>query len=187
MVQAMSNRLRFILDFSPLVGFFLGYRFGGLLTGTGILIVATLISLSIIYLKEKRVAMMPLVSGVIVTIMGGLTLYLQDETFIKIKPTLVNLLFSSILLGGMCFGRPMFKYVLGHAMQLEEEGWRRLSLRWGLFFLALAGLNECIWRNFPTDFWVNFKVFGMFTLTMLFTILQLPLIKRYWIEEKGAE
>lgn len=179
----MHSKLRLFFDFSPLAGFFLGYRFAGLLAGTALLIGLTLVSLLVTYAMEKRIAVMPLVSGVMVTILGGLTLYLHDETFIKIKPTIVNLLFASVLLGGLYYGRPMFKYVLGHAMTLTAEGWRTLSLRWGLFFIFLAILNECIWRNFSTEFWVDFKVFGMFTLTMLFTFAQLPLIKRCWVEE----
>jgi len=182
--QTMDSRLRFFLDFSPLLGFFLAYRFSGLLAATAVLIVCTLISLGVTYVQEKRVAMMPLISGVSVTLLGGLTLFLQDEYFIKIKPTLVNLVFASILLGGLYFRKSLFKYVLGHAFQLTDEGWRQLSFRWGVFFVFLAGLNECIWRNFPTDFWVNFKVFGMLTLTLAFTFAQLPLIKRCWVEEK---
>ena len=185
--ENMSSNLKLFLDFSPLAGFFIAYRTGGLLAGTAVLIALTLLSLAVTYAKEKRLAMMPLISGVIVTVMGGLTLYLRDETFIKIKPTIVNLLFASLLLGGLWFKKPLFKYVLGHAMRLQEEGWRQLSLRWGIFFVFLAVLNECIWRNFSTDFWVNFKVFGMFTLTMLFTVLQLPLIKRHWIEGTGRK
>ncbi len=149
------------------------------------MIACTLLSLAITYAMEKRVAVMPLVSGIAVTLLGGLTLFLHDETFIKIKPTLVNLLFAAILLGGLYFGKPMLKYLLSDALQLTDEGWRKLSLRWGLFFIFLAVLNECIWRNFPTDFWVNFKVFGMFTLTMLFTLSQIPLIKKYWVENGG--
>ena len=178
----MNHKLKLFLDFSPLAGFFLAYRFAGLLAATGVLMVCTLVSLAVTYAKERRVALMPLVSGVMVTILGGLTLYLHNDTFIKIKPTIVNLLFASVLLGGLYFRKSMFKYVLGHAMQLEEKGWQQLSLRWGLFFIFLAMLNEFIWRNFPTDFWVDFKVFGMFSLTMLFTLLQLPLIKKYWLE-----
>ena len=182
----MSSATRFFLDFSPLLAFFLAYRFAGLLAATAMLIGLTLISLAVTYIFEKRIATMPLISGIAVTLLGGLTLFLHDETFIKIKPTLVNLLFASILLGGLCFRKSLFRHVLGHAMQLTEEGWRKLSLRWGIFFVFLAGVNEFVWRNFPTDFWVNFKVFGMFTMTVLFTLAQVPLIKRHWIEEDKA-
>ncbi len=182
----MNSQLRLLLDFSPLAGFFVTYKLAGLAAATGVLIVMTLVSLTITYVKERKIAPMPLVSGVIVTVMGGLTLYLHDDTFIKIKPTIVNLLFATLLLGGVYTGRPMFKYVLGHAMTLTEEGWKRLSVRWGIFFIFLAILNECIWRNFTTEFWVDFKVFGMFSLTMLFTFAQLPLIKRCWVDEEPA-
>jgi intracellular septation protein len=180
--EKLSSTVRFALDFSPLAGFFLAYRFAGLMAATGLLIALTLISLAVTYIKERQIAPMPLITGIAVSLLGGLTLWLHDETFIKIKPTLVNLLFAAILLGGLLFKKPLFKYVLGHAMQLEERAWWILSLRWGIFFVFLAGLNEAIWRNFPTEFWVDFKVFGMFSLTMLFTLSQIPLIKKYWIE-----
>lgn len=130
---------------------------------------------------------MPLVSGIAVAVFGGITLWLNDETFIKIKPTLVNMLFSVILLGGVIFKKPMLKYVLESALHLTEEGWLLLSKRWGIFFVFLAVLNEIIWRNFPTDFWVNFKVFGMFTCTIIFTLSQLPLMKKYMIAERDNE
>jgi len=173
-----------MLDLSPLLVFFLGFRFAGLLAATAVLILCTLISLAITYRWERRIAIMPLASGLAVTVLGGLTLWLQDETFIKIKPTLVYLLFSSVLLGGVVFGKPVLKYLLSDALQINEQGWKKLSLRWGLFFMFLAVLNEIIWRHFPTSFWVNFKVFGMFTLTLAFTFSQIPLIKKHWIEEK---
>ena len=179
----MNSNVRLLLDFSPLAGFFIAYRAAGLLAATSTIIVLTLLSLVITYFYEKRIATMPLISGVAVTLLGGLTLYLHDDYFIKIKPTIVNLLFGGILLGGLCSGKALFKHVLGHAMQLTDKGWQTLSLRWGIFFVFLAVLNEVIWRNFSTDFWVNFKVFGMFSLTMLFTVLQVPLIKKHWIEE----
>lgn len=182
--ETMDSRLRLFLDFSPLLGFFVTYRMAGLPAATAVLIICTVMALTVTYVREKRIAAMPLISGLAVTVLGSLTLLLHDDYFIKIKPTLVNLLFASILLVGLSFGKPMFKYVLGHAFTLTEAGWRTLSLRWGLYFIFLAALNECIWRNFPTDFWVNFKVFGMFSLTLLFTFLQFPLIKRTWVEEE---
>ncbi len=178
----MNPNLRFALDMGPLLVFFLAYRFAGLMAATATLIVVTILSLAVTYKVEKKLSPMPLVSGIAVAFFGGLTLWLNDETFIKVKPTLVNLLFAAILLGGLYFKRPMLKYVLQSAVQMQDDGWSILTRRWGLFFIFLAGLNEVIWRNFPTDFWVNFKVFGMFTLTMLFMFSQFPLIKKYLIE-----
>jgi intracellular septation protein len=178
----MNSNLRLLVDFTPLLGFFIANKLLGLAGGTAVLIVLTLVSLAVVYACERSVALMPLVSGGAVALMGGLTLLLNDAYYIKIKPTVMNLLFATVLLGGVYFRKSTFKYVLGHALSLEDEGWRRLSLRWGLFFLFLAGLNEVVWRNFPTDFWVNFKVFGMFTLSIAFTLAQMPLIRRYWVE-----
>lgn len=177
----MSSKTRLILDFSPLLVFFLGYRFAGLLAATMALIACTLLSLAVTYCVERRIAVMPLVSGIAVTLLGGLTLLLKDETYIKIKPTLVYLLFSGVLLGGLYFRKVVLKSFLSDAIQINDEGWRKLSLRWGMFFMFLAVLNEIIWRNFPTSFWVSFKVFGMFSLTMAFTVSQIPLIKKHWL------
>jgi intracellular septation protein len=180
----MNANLRFALDMGPLLVFFLAYRFAGLMAATASLIAFTAISLAITYALEKRISPMPLVSGVAVAIFGGMTLWLNNDLFIKMKPTLVNLLFASILLGGVFFKRPMLKYVLQSAVPLREEAWFILSKRWGLFFIFLAALNEVIWRNFSTDFWVNFKVFGMFSCTMLFMLSQVPLMKKHWVEEE---
>jgi intracellular septation protein len=177
------SKWRFACDFGPLLVFFLVYRMQGLLPATLALIVATLAALALIYLTEKRIAIMPLVSGIMVTVFGGITLLLHDETFIKIKPTVINLLFASVLIGGVLAKKPLLKYLLGEALQLSQAGWLQLSLRWGVFFVFLACLNELIWRNFSTDFWVDFKVFGMMTCTIVFTLCQLPLIKRHWVGE----
>lgn len=178
----MNGNFRLLVDLTPLLGFFIAHKLFGLAGGTAVLIVLTLAALGVVYAYERSLALMPLVSGVAVALMGGLTLLLNDAYYIKIKPTVVNLLFAAVLLGGVYFRKSTFKYVLGHALSLEDEGWRLLSLRWGVFFLFLAGLNEVVWRNFPTDFWVNFKVFGMFILSMIFTLAQMPLIRRYWVE-----
>lgn len=184
----MSNKLhpslKLALDFAPLAVFFAAYKFGDVMLATLALMVATCLSMGIIYLKERTLALAPLISGGVVMVMGGLSVLLQDEHFIKIKPTIVNLAFAAILLGGVVFAkRGLLKHVLDVAFQLTDEGWRVLSRRWGLFFLFLAGLNECIWRNFSTDFWVNFKVFGMFTLTIAFAISQMKLVERYKASE----
>lgn len=175
----MNPKLKFLLDIGPLAVFFLAYKLSGVFAATAAIMCTTIVSLIITYWFEKKIAVMPLVSGVIIAIFGTLTLLLQDEQFIKMKPTMVNLIFASILLGGLYFKKSLLKYVLESALELSDEGWRILSLRWGLFFVFLAILNEFIWRNYPTDFWVDFKVFGMLTLTMLFTFLQIPLIKRH--------
>lgn len=178
--KELSPQQRLVLDLAPLGAFFIAYRMGGLIWATAILVVLTLVSLAITYAVERRIAMAPLASGALVAIFGGLTIALNDELFIKMKPTLINSLFALILLtGAYLFKRGLLKYLLQMAISLSDEGWRILSLRWGYFFLFLALLNEVIWRNSSTDFWVSFKVFGMFTLTLLFAASQWRLIQRY--------
>lgn len=181
--KPIPSALRFVLDLGPLAVFFIGFRLHGLMLATAMLIGCTTLSLSYIYYRERKIAPLPLVTGLMVATLGGLTLALQNEQFIKMKPTFVNLLFCSVLLGGLAFKKPMLKWALGYAISLEDRGWFLLSLRWGLFFGFLALLNEYIWRNYPTDFWVNFKVFGVLSCTLVFTILQIPLMKRYLIED----
>lgn len=177
-----SPKLRLICDFGPLAAFFVTFKLAGILPATALLIAATLLALAVSYLVEKRLALMPLVSGAVITVFGTLTLILQDETFIKMKPTLVYLLFAALILGGLCFRKNALQYVLGSSLNMDEVGWRKLSLRWGIFFIFLAVLNEAVWRNFSTDIWVDFKVFGMITLSLAFTMLQVPLIKKHWVE-----
>ena len=130
---------------------------------------------------------MPLVSGIVVLIFGALTLYLHNDVFIKMKPTIINTLFGAILLGGLAFGKSLLGYVFDEAFRLDAEGWRKLTLRWGLFFLFLAVLNEVVWRNFSTDFWVAFKVWATMPITILFTISQMPLIMRHSLEEQAKK
>lgn len=179
--------MRLFLDFFPLAAFFIAFKLGGLMVATAALMVCSLISLAITYLKDRKIALNPLISGIVITIFGGLTLALHDDAFIKMKPTLVNLLFAAILIGGLAMKKPLLKPLLDSALQLSDRGWKLLSLRWALFFIFLAGLNECIWRNFPLDFWVNFKVFGMLPLTLIFMACQYPLILRHHQDPESTE
>lgn len=180
MHQRLPANAKLILDFAPLAAFFVAYKLAGVMVATAALIVATTLSLIVIYAVERRIAPAPLITGVLVALFGGLTLALNDEHFIKIKPTIINSIFAAILLAGVyLFRRGLLRHILDVAFELTEEGWQKLSARWGYFFLFLAVLNELIWRSFPTEFWVNFKVFGMFTLTVLFALSQFRLIQRY--------
>ncbi|MGD9738194.1 MAG: septation protein A [Bauldia sp.] len=154
----------------------------GIFIATALFIVATLISLAISLIVTRRLPIMPFVTGIVVLVFGGLTLALQNDTFIKMKPTITNGLFAAVLLGGLAFGKSLMGYVFDSVFQLTDEGWRKLTLRWGLFFVALAILNEIVWRSFSTDFWVSFKVFGIMPLTLLFTFSQVPLIMREQIQ-----
>jgi len=158
----------------------------GLFEATGAFMIATLVALVTGWVLERRLPVMPLVSGIFVVFFGGLTLVLADETFIKLKPTLVNTLFAVILFGGLLTGRSLLKPLFGAAVQLTDQGWQKLTLRWAFFFVLLAVLNEIVWRNFTTDFWVSFKLFGIMPLTFLFAAAQTPLFLREQIEETAA-
>ncbi|MCB1459907.1 MAG: septation protein A [Nitratireductor sp.] len=199
---ATSPLLKFALELGPLVIFFLANSYGDQLAeafpvlkalggkifiGTAFLMVAMIISQALSLWLTRHLAIMPLVTLFFVLVFGGLTLWLQDETFIKMKPTIVNLIFASILLGGLLFGRSLLAYVFDAAFNLDEEGWRKLTFRWGLFFIAMAIINEIVWRNFSNDFWVNFKVWATMPMTLVFMMAQLPLLTRHMIEEKGGD
>lgn len=177
--KKLNPWLKFALELGPLVVFFSVNARAGLFWGTGAFMAATAISLIVSWLLIRRVPIMPLVTGVVVLVFGGLTLYLHDELFIKLKPTIVNTMFGAVLLGGLFFGKSLLAVVFDAAFSLTEEGWKKLTFRWALFFFALAILNEVIWRNFSTDFWVAFKVWGVMPLTFLFALTQVPLLQRY--------
>jgi len=169
------------LELGPLVLFFAANAKWSIFIGTGVFIVATVIALPLYRWMEGRWPIMPLVGGFFVLVFGGLTIWLQDETFIKLKPTMVNCLFGVILGGGLLlFNRPLLKPIFGTAFQLTEEGWRKLTLRWCLFFFVLAAVNEVMWRGFSTDTWIASKMFLSFPLTLVFAFLQLPLLKRHY-------
>ncbi len=150
---------------------------------TALFMAATVIALVISWSMTRTLPIMPLVSGIVVLVFGALTLWLHNDTFIKMKPTIVNTLFGAILLGGLFFGKSLLGYVFDSAFRLDAEGWRKLTLRWGLFFIFLAIVNEIVWRNFSTDAWVSFKVWGIMPITIVFTLLQMPLIQKHSLAE----
>ncbi len=170
-----------VTEYGALVVFFGAYVLFDLITATAALMIATAAALALSYAVSRRVPLMPLITAGVVGVFGGLTLWLNDETFIKLKPTIVQGLIAAVLLGGLAFRRSLLKPVLGAAWQMNDEGWRRLTFRFGIFFVAMALLNEAVWRTQSTDFWVSFKVFGIMGLTFLFILTQLPLLNRHHI------
>ncbi|TMJ01916.1 MAG: septation protein A [Alphaproteobacteria bacterium] len=169
--------------FLPLVGPLLpaaaGGEKAGIFVATAVFMVAILVSLALSYALTRHLPVMAMVTAVVVVAFGGLTLVLHDDTFIKMKPTIIYLLFAGVLLGGLFFNKPLLAIVFDSVFDLTEEGWRKLTLRWAIFFLALAALNEIVWRTQTTDFWVSFKVFGVLPLTFVFAALQYPLLQKY--------
>jgi intracellular septation protein len=169
--------------FMPLVGPFLPAAVAGekvgIFVATAVFMVAILVALAVSYALTRHLPMMALVTAVIVVVFGSLTLVLHDDTFIKMKPTIIYVLFGGLLLGGLWFNKSLLAVVFDSVFDLTEEGWRKLTLRWALFFLALAVLNEVVWRTQSTDFWVNFKVFGVLPLTFIFAALQFPLLQKH--------
>jgi intracellular septation protein len=182
-IQRLNPFLKLGLELGPLVVFFLANQRAGIFPATGIFIAATVLSLAVHYGLVRKLPIMPLVSGVVVVVFGGLTLALQDEHFIKLKPTIVNTMFGLVLLGGLWFGKPLLAVVLDSMFELTAEGWRKLTLRWALFFFVLAILNEVVWRTQTTDFWIAFKVFGIMPLTVAFALLQTPLLMRHEVKK----
>ena len=183
--KQLNPILKLVLDIGPLALFFGANSKFGIFAATGTFMVAALIALAVGYVMTRRIEVMTLVTAVIVVVFGSLTLVLHDDTFIKLKPTIIYLLFGGTLLGGLAFGKPLLGTLFDQMFQLTEEGWRKLTWRWALFFFALAVLNEIVWRTQTTDFWVSFKLFGVVPLTFLFGALQMPLINKYSVERKS--
>ncbi|MDC0233178.1 septation protein A [Pelagibacteraceae bacterium] len=179
----MKSIYKLLIDIGPLAVFFIFYTRNGLQASILPFMIATVIAVLFSYILEKKIPIMPTVGAGIVLIFGGLTIYFDNEVFFKMKPTIINLLFAAILYGGMLIKKPLLKILLGAALKLKEEGWRILTHRWIGFFIALAILNEIVWRTQSTDLWVNFKVFGILPITFLFTMIQFPLIKKYQVED----
>lgn len=178
----MKTISKLLIDIGPLAIFFIFYTRNGLQASILPFMIATVIAVIFSYIMEKKIPVMPTVGAAIILVFGGLTIYFNNEVFFKMKPTIINVLFAIILYGGEILKKPLLKYILGSALKLQNEGWEKLTKRWISFFIALAILNEIIWRTQSTDMWVNFKVFGILPITFIFTLSQFSLIKKYQIE-----
>ena len=179
----MRNILKLLIDIGPLAIFFIFYTRSDLQSAILPFMIATIIAVLFSYTMEKKIPVMPTVGAVIILVFGGLTIYFNNEVFFKMKPTIINLLFAVILYGGIVLKKSLLKYLLGAALKLQDKGWSILTKRWIVFFVALAILNEIIWRTQSTDIWVNFKVFGILPITFIFTVTQFSVIKKYQIND----
>ncbi|MFG1393045.1 septation protein A [Xanthobacter agilis] len=182
---SMSPVLKIGLEVGPLVLFFAANAYGGIYVATGAFMVATFAALALMWVLARRIAVMPLVSAAVVLVFGTLTLWLQDDHFIKMKPTIINAAFGALLLGGLVAKKPLLPYVFDGMVKLTDAGWRALSIRWGVFFLVMAVVNEVVWRLFSTDTWVAFKTFGYLPLTLAFAMAQAPLMSRHELKEQA--
>jgi len=179
----MKGISKILVDIGPLAVFFIFYTRGNLQSAILPLMIATVIAVLFSYIVEKKIPIMPTVGAAIILVFGGLTIYFDNEIFFKMKPTIINIIFAVVLYVGEFLKKPLLKYLLGASLKLQDEGWGILTKRWIGFFVALAILNEIIWRTQTTDLWVNFKVFGILPITFVFTLTQFSLIKKYQIED----
>ncbi len=177
---------RMLLDLGPLIAFFAAFQFFGIYAATAVFMALVLASLAAGYALEKKFSAVTLFSAAIVLVFGGLTLYLKNDTFLKIKPTIIYATFCAVLLGGLAFNRLFIKYALSFEFEMPESAWRSLTWRWGLFFLGLALLNEIVWRNFSTGQWVFFKVWIILPLIFLFAAAQAPMLLKHMPDEKNG-
>jgi intracellular septation protein len=177
--STINPALKLALELGPLLVFFVANARWNVFVGTAAFMAAVIVALVVSYSLTRSVPMMAILSTVVVVVFGGLTLILHDATFIKLKPTIIYTLFGIILLAGLAVGRPLLTIVFHEVFELTPEGWRKLTIRWAVFFLAMAVLNEIVWRTQSTDFWVTFKAFGVLPLTALFAALQYPLVTRH--------
>ena len=186
--KAPSVPVKLAIELGPLIVFFAAFQWGGLMVATAAFMVAMVAAMGTSWLMTRHVAPMLWVSFVIVMVMGSLTLYFADETFVKMKPTLVNLIFSTVLIVGLVTGRPLLKTVLASGLPpMAEQGWVVMTRNWALFFAAMAVLNELVWRSQTTDVWVNFKTFGYLPITLVFALLQTPVIARYQLDDDSRD
>lgn len=178
--------MKFLIEFGPLLVFFISNWKSGPMWGTGLFMVATAIALVVSYLRDGHVAKVPLISAVFVGIFGGLTLYLHDQVFIQVKVTFINVALGLALLGGLWFNRYYLKYLIGEALQMPDNAWRTLTLRWGVFFLATAVLNEVLRHMLSWDNWVWFKAFGLIGLNFVFVLANLPFMAKHIKDEPAS-
>jgi intracellular septation protein len=183
--HTMPPLLKLLTEMGPLIAFFAANAYAGIFWATGVYMVAAAVALAVAWVMTRRIAIVPIVALGFVVAFGALTLILADEIFIKVKVSIINALFGAILLSGLAMGRPLLKLAFGEAVNLDPEGWRKLTIRWALFFFAMAGLNEFVWRTVSTDAWVNFKVFGLLPLTVVFAVAQIRLMQRHMVEEQS--
>jgi intracellular septation protein len=184
--KALNPMVKLLLELGPLALFFAAYGRFDIYVATGVLMASVLVTLAVSWVVLRRIPVMPMVTAVIVLIFGSLTLIFHDETLIKIKPTALYLLFAAALFAGLALKKPILKILFDGALHVTEEGWRRLTWRWALFFVALAVLNEAVWRTQSTDLWVKFKTFGFLPLTILFALAQAPLIAKFETKDDNA-
>ena len=185
--QKLNPFLKLALDLRPLLLFFFANSRYGIFVATATFMAAVIAALAVSYVLTRHFPIMAIVTAVIVLVFGGLTLILHNDTFIKVKPTIIYALFGGALLGGYLLNKPLLEIVFDSVFHITEEGWRKLTLRWAAFFFLLAVLNEVIWRTQSTDFWVNFKLFGFVPITLVFGALQYPLMMRHAAEPAPAE
>jgi intracellular septation protein len=184
--KALNPIVKLLLELGPLALFFASYSRFDIYVATGVLMASVFVTLAVSYAMLRRIPVMPLVTAVIVLIFGSLTLFFHDETLIKIKPTALYLLFAAALFAGLALKKPILKILFDGALHVTEEGWRILTWRWAFFFVALAVLNEVVWRTQTTDLWVKFKTFGFMPLTILFAVAQAPLITKFETKEEDT-
>ncbi len=185
--EPVSPGLKLVLEMGPLVAFFIvNWRYG-IFPATGVLMACVVAALAASWTLTRKLPVMPVVTCVAVVFFGALTFLFQDELFIKLKPTIVNSIFGATLLVALAFGKPLLPIALDSVLRLTDEGWRKLTFRWGVFFFVLAALNEIVWRTQSTDFWVSFKAFGVMPLTIAFALAQTPLIMRHEAKDDARD
>ncbi len=185
--SASPKWLKPAVEYGPIGIFFAAYYLGDLFAATSAIMIATAIALLVSYIFERKIPMMPLVTAIVIGIFGGLTLWLKDETFIKMKPTIIQTVFGLILLAGLAMNKLFLKSVMGSVWQMRDPAWRSLTVRFVGYFFVMAVINELVWRTQSTDFWVNFKVFGIMGLTFVFIMSQMKFIQSHVVEGDAPE